>query len=237
MKGFPLMKLMSLTAAVLLVLAALLSGCGTSQKPPEDDTAEQERIEQVLTDFFLSAFGPSGRTNVAYELLSQVSQESCPRGDFQRMSLFGRQALLFREPELRLENIEIQSERATVKLSVSLGNFTTPLFPPDVTLVREGNGWRILITTDPTCQTISGFFDLRERPGTVPGREVTPVSEGNPKCDPAYPFDCIPSPPPYLECANLEITGFAVWPPDPHGFDTDGDGFGCEDNQPSAPSS
>ena len=47
-------------------------------------------------------------------------------------------------------------------------------------------------------------------------------------CDPAYPNDCIPSPPPVLNCDDIEERRFVVVPPDPHGFDGDGDGIGCE---------
>ena len=47
-------------------------------------------------------------------------------------------------------------------------------------------------------------------------------------CDPSYPDVCIASPPPDLNCADVPDKGFTVLPPDPHGFDRDGDGVGCE---------
>ena len=47
-------------------------------------------------------------------------------------------------------------------------------------------------------------------------------------CDPAYPTVCIPSPPPDLDCADVPYNDFTVLPPDPHGFDGDDDGIGCE---------
>ena len=47
-------------------------------------------------------------------------------------------------------------------------------------------------------------------------------------CDPAYPTVCIPSPPPDLDCGDIRFTNFRVRPPDPHGFDSDNDGVGCE---------
>ncbi len=47
-------------------------------------------------------------------------------------------------------------------------------------------------------------------------------------CDPAYPDVCIPSPPPDLDCADITYRNFVVLPPDPHNFDGDGDGIGCE---------
>ena len=47
-------------------------------------------------------------------------------------------------------------------------------------------------------------------------------------CDPSYPTVCIPPPPPDLNCADVPFTGFKVIPPDPHHFDGDKDGVGCE---------
>jgi hypothetical protein len=48
------------------------------------------------------------------------------------------------------------------------------------------------------------------------------------KCDPAYPTVCIPSPPPDLDCGDISHRRFKVLRPDPHGFDRDRDGIGCE---------
>ncbi len=47
-------------------------------------------------------------------------------------------------------------------------------------------------------------------------------------CDPAYPDVCIPSPPPDLDCGDIPYRNFRVLPLDPHHFDGDGDGIGCE---------
>jgi micrococcal nuclease len=48
-------------------------------------------------------------------------------------------------------------------------------------------------------------------------------------CDPSYPDVCIPPYPPDLDCADVPYTNFRVIGDDPHGFDGDGDGYGCED--------
>ncbi len=47
-------------------------------------------------------------------------------------------------------------------------------------------------------------------------------------CDPSYPTVCIPPPPPDLDCADIPYRRFTVLPPDPHHFDGDHDGIGCE---------
>ena len=48
------------------------------------------------------------------------------------------------------------------------------------------------------------------------------------ECDPAYPDACIPPPPPDLDCGEIPHRRFTVLAPDPHGFDRDKDGVGCE---------
>jgi len=47
-------------------------------------------------------------------------------------------------------------------------------------------------------------------------------------CHPSYPTVCIPPPPPDLDCGDIPYRRFRVLPPDPHGFDRDNDGIGCE---------
>jgi len=90
-----------------------------------------------------------------------------------------------------------------------------------------------------------GFFDfLHGQTGVAPnGIELHPVigfalvSGGPPppppsspgtSCDPAYPTVCIPPPPPDLDCKDIPYRRFTVLPPDPHRFDGDHDGIGCE---------
>src|SRR6059036_1361944 len=93
-----------------------------------------------------------------------------------------------------------------------------------------------------------GFFDfLHGQTGVAPnGIELHPVLgfalvSGGPappppqsallpatECDPAYPTVCIPSPSPDLDCKDITFRRFTVLPPDPHRFDGDHDGVGCE---------
>jgi micrococcal nuclease len=47
-------------------------------------------------------------------------------------------------------------------------------------------------------------------------------------CDAAYPGVCIPPSPPNLDCGQIRYTNFTVLAPDPHRFDGDKDGIGCE---------
>jgi hypothetical protein len=52
------------------------------------------------------------------------------------------------------------------------------------------------------------------------------------RCAASYPDECIPPPPPDLDCGEIPYRKFRVlWDvpdPDPHHFDDDRDGIGCE---------
>jgi phosphotransferase system IIA component len=52
---------------------------------------------------------------------------------------------------------------------------------------------------------------------------------GDISCHPSYPDECIPPPPPNLNCDDVDATNFQVVGSDPHGFDGDNNGIGCED--------
>jgi hypothetical protein len=64
---------------------------------------------------------------------------------------------------------------------------------------------------------------------------IAPVVSGSttptrpPTCSSAYPDFCIPPPPPDLDCADVAPhRNFTVRAPDPHRFDGNGNGRGCE---------
>ena len=57
---------------------------------------------------------------------------------------------------------------------------------------------------------------------------IEEMPEEETSCDSSYPNLCIPPPPPILACDDVEATNFEVQSPDPHGFDVDNDGIGCE---------
>ena len=66
---------------------------------------------------------------------------------------------------------------------------------------------------------------LWECESAQPRQETTEDQE---ECDPAYPAVCIPFPPPDLDCGQITHRRFKVLAPDPHRFDGDKDGVGCE---------
>lgn len=62
----------------------------------------------------------------------------------------------------------------------------------------------------------------------VAARTPTPASDPSRNCSSSYPGVCIPPAPPNLDCGDISFRRFAVRGADPHGFDNDGDGVGCE---------
>lgn len=61
---------------------------------------------------------------------------------------------------------------------------------------------------------------------TGQGSVTKESTDGN--CDPSYPTVCTPPRPPDLDCGEIAFRRFTVLQPDPHRFDGDKDGVGCE---------
>ncbi|MGA9159879.1 MAG: thermonuclease family protein [Actinomycetota bacterium] len=94
------------------------------------------------------------------------------------------------------------------------------------TLIREG--YAFVTTYPPNVRYVDRFrAALREARSADRGVWGRCVHEG--ACDPAYPDGCIPPPPPDLDCSDIDRRRFTVLPPDPHNFDGDHNGIGCEE--------
>ncbi len=108
-------------------------------------------------------------------------------------------------------------------------------------IVRAGFAYASPYPPDVACQDAfaAAMADAQSRavglwllPATGrSGQAAMPTGEqqglsGN--CHPAYPSVCIPPPPPDLDCSDIPHRRFHVLPPDPHNFDRDRDGVGCE---------
>lgn len=66
------------------------------------------------------------------------------------------------------------------------------------------------------------------QPTPIPPPTATPAQAQTQSCDPSYPTLCIPPNSPDLDCPDISARRFPVRPPDPHRFDGDHDGIGCE---------
>jgi hypothetical protein len=104
--------------------------------------------------------------------------------------------------------------------------------------ILPGERWKAFVMTP---RTLLRWHRELDQTGVAPnGIELHPVLRftGNcaggtgpagQECSPAYPDFCIPPPPPDLSCADVAPhTNFTVLPPDPHGFDGNDNGIGCE---------
>jgi PKD repeat protein len=93
---------------------------------------------------------------------------------------------------------------------------------------NEAGSYDITVTAaDSTGQTASDSIEITvEEPPTV-GEALAEETQET-ACNSSYPDMCIPPPPPNLTCDDVGARNFEVVPPDPHGFDGDNDGIGCE---------
>lgn len=98
---------------------------------------------------------------------------------------------------------------------VRLGFASVSTYPPDVGYVD---------------QLLDAQREARDADRGLWNATPAPAPSGPPSgsCDPAYPTVCIPPPPPDLDCADVSYRRFEVRAPDPHHFDGDGNGIGCE---------
>jgi hypothetical protein len=87
--------------------------------------------------------------------------------------------------------------------------------------------------TQPTARSSTAPRETapQQRPSSVPTRgPSSPPTTGG--CDPSYPGVCLQMGAPDLDCPEIGLTNVEVrWDvpnPDPHGFDADKDGVGCE---------
>ncbi len=96
------------------------------------------------------------------------------------------------------------------------------------------------VATSPAAQSQVGLTESTqtgERPQVQQGPQVEETGQEESDCDPSYPDNCIPSPPPDLNCDDISDRNFRVIGSDPHGFDGDNDGIGCEKGSSSKSSS
>ena len=99
-----------------------------------------------------------------------------------------------------------------------------PPYPPDLDCGEIGYSNFRVVPPDP-----HGFDGDKDGIGCEVGSPSEPVSSTQKSnCDSSYPDVCIPQYPPDLDCGEISFKNFKVLAPDPHGFDGDGDGIGCE---------
>ena len=117
---------------------------------------------------------------------------------------------------------------------VWLGYALIATFPPDIAKETE-----IRAAQTEAQQAKRGLWASQSATPTALPSKVAPPTQPAPTampaptkpaahCDPAYPDVCIPPAPPDLDCGEIPYRRFKVLAPDPHRFDADHDGIGCE---------
>jgi beta-lactamase superfamily II metal-dependent hydrolase len=94
------------------------------------------------------------------------------------------------------------------------------------TVYRTDEDDTVTLTSD--CSAYSITTSAPGATVTLTPSPPTPTEPAAVNCDPSYPDVCIPPPPPDLDCGDIPYRRFRVLPPDPHRFDGDKDGVGCE---------
>jgi len=98
---------------------------------------------------------------------------------------------------------------------------STPYYPPGAFDGSQRS------TTD-ECMTHEERCDGSQLP-PEPELDLPPeYRSSTPACDDSYPDICVAPFPPDLDCKDISYKRFKVLSPDPHNFDGDGDGIGCE---------
>ncbi|CAN5167278.1 hypothetical protein BH24ACT1_BH24ACT1_10000 [soil metagenome] len=110
---------------------------------------------------------------------------------------------------------------------VSDGYALVATFPPNVAHVEEFTALaRVAREEGRGLWSACGGEPGAAAPAPIPA-SAPPASAGS-SCEASYPGVCIPPAPPDLDCGDIPHRRFQVVPPDPHGFDGNSDGVGCE---------
>lgn len=124
----------------------------------------------------------------------------------------------------RLLRYVVAGDRFVNLALVEQGMAQVVTYPPDVRCTET-----YLAAQRQAQQQGIGFWGASARQTLPNAAQSSPSLSGN-NCHPAYPDVCIPPPPPDLDCADIPHRRFRVLRQygDPHRFDGDNDGIGCE---------
>lgn len=183
-----------------------------------------ERVRLILVDTPEMGDEPLGR--LAREFVTQLLPPGTEVGlrlGVQERDRYGRLLAYVELPDGRMLNRVVARE----------GYAQVMVVPPNVDEVE-----RIRAAVDSARAEGAGlwgrpgFGEARspdaDRGGGAGGSTGQPDGRPDGGCDPSYPDVCLPSPPPDLDCRDVEPERFRVVGEDPHRFDGDGDGIGCE---------
>ncbi len=229
------MKQKTLVLTALLVLAL--------QPPPQADGQQlaQAVVTRIIDGDTFDAVISGRRDRVrpigvdAPEATSKVEPYGPEATEFARRLLSGKNVWLERDVEPRDRYGRLL---AYVWLKPPTSRTITEIRTTMFNAILLAEGYAQLLTIPPNVRYVEAFrvlqTEARDRGkglwATTPPAPASPTAPrvSQKQCDPSYPDVCIPSPPPDLDCADIPYRRFRVLPPDPHRFDGDKDGIGCE---------
>lgn len=161
----------------------------------------------------VQCYGPEASARLA--ALAPVGTRVYVVADRQRTDRYGRDLLYLWD-----------AQGASINLSLVDGGFAkTVLYAPNDRYIT------VLRAAESAAKTAGrGLWGACPAvvPAPPPAAVVPAPAAARGNCDPAYPSVCIPPPLPDLDCGQIPHRRFAVLAPDPHGFDGDSDGVGCD---------
>lgn len=184
-----------------------------------------ESVRLLLIDAPEEDQGPFGRAAQAFlEAILPVGSEAGIALDIEKRDRYGRLLAYVYRPDGRMVNAMMVRQGFAVAYSVppnvrhidmiraaadsartaGIGLYSVEAFHCSPEAFRAG-----------TCHVELGIITPEQ---TVPGGG----------CHPSYPDVCIPPPPPDLDCSDVPHARFRVTGEDPHHFDGNRDGVGCE---------
>lgn len=159
----------------------------------------------------IQCYGPEASAQLAN--LAPVGAKVYVAADQDRTDPFGRDLLYLWDAEGR-----------SINLAMVEGGFAKAvLYAPNDRYIT------VLRSAEAKARKLKrGLWGACAAPPPAPARATTKLAPAPGNCDPAYPTVCIPPGPPDLDCGEISYRRFTVLAPDPHNFDADHDGVGCE---------
>jgi micrococcal nuclease len=141
---------------------------------------------------------------------------------------FGREAAAYTRARLLGRRVRLEFE--PLRGRDRYGRILAYVFLPDGTLFNQrllADGYAHVYAGHPYAR-MDAFLEA-QREARRAGRGLWgAAAPATTPCEPSYPDLCLPPPPPDLDCPDVPSKRFRVVGADPHRFDGDGDGVGCE---------
>jgi hypothetical protein len=222
-------RLMLLIGILLFSLFTIAGTDSLAQSQTFPDSIFASSSQAQLHELLLKATEENGQTNsvpgFSVELTNVISTPTNSE-----LAIFTTDnALSINEAKVKTTTDSFIDLVKQSQNSFSLTGLTSGVYTIDI-VTQKGNARAayegILVLgqepTDPQTRTIIEQQIIKEREDDD--------DNGGGNCDPSYPDPglCVPRYPPDLDCGEVQYKNFRVLPPDPHDFDREGDGIGCE---------